>query len=1375
MMKKLWILAVILTLIWSANVYGVDEGQQNYPTSLDTTGGTDCTSLPCFDGTAGEVIHSSRWDTYGNAIIALETKVGITDDNPADTEILVGKGASDTAWEALSGDVTMTNGGVVTVSDDSHAHVFGNIDAFTEANLYSILNDVTQFWEAGDTFTSGATGAGFTVDLDTSTVTCTNCIAAANVAADVATQAEIDLKAPLANPVLTGLVDIGGGAIEIPNVTDASTVVDAVGEMAVETDVEQFWVQVDADSILKIDVTGCTNGEVMEMNASGVFVCATDDTAGAPTLNSIGDPTGASSWTMESGETVTFTSAEDGAASWVTVQNSSATQTSQMYLLDLDHSAANQADTNADFLRCQDVDGAVFTIGEDGNTSIQGTLGVTGVGTFTAQTVHSAGASMNDQDIADVGVITLDQIDPDGITMVIGDNTSGITMNAAAWDISGSGTATGIELDADNSTITNIGSAEITNDSIVDADINSSAAIDATKIADGTVTSAEFQYVGDVTSAIQAQLDGKEGTLTNEAGLYSALSDVSEFIETGDAATIATLDTGQGANELYDMNQNVLTTSSPTFAGGTIGGDFNLNNGSTSAGYVDIFEDSTNGSNYMTLQSAASIASNFALTFPADAGTDTYVLTTNGTGTLSWTAPSAGTGDVTSVGDCVTGACNDGSSDGGTYIRLYDGDSAYGQIETANLTGNRTITVPNSDETIGTATLVTVTDNEDTNESNAVVFLPGGDLDGGTLALESDGTFNYNPSTGTVAATILSATDDVSVADDVLLANGSVVGITGNEVITFNAAGTINVTGAAMDVDGALTATSFVADGDVTSTDDTIASDDLRLTADDAVVHFGSGGETTITYASASDTLTLDDNLEVSGTLSGMTSVTVDASATPTITLSDSDDAAGTGDIYATSSGGSNDVIMTLGVEVAGSNVDYVEVDGVSETVRAIKPVEIGATSTSTADAGALRFENAAVIGFEDATEATITHVDNTGFSINLALDVVGALTGGSVASDADVTSGDSFIIGSADVEEAELEILDGATVTTTELNYLASKTLSGSDTEIITGTGGTTNYVTVWNADDDLVDASTPILPGNTTLGIGGAGVDYTFTINGESDDCVLTYDEDNNELETGDTTLVVGGDLSVSGDMTASASADPKIVLIDSDFAASPKPDGYVLDIDATGTVDGEEDVDITEQIMIYDGAGSDSSLVTVRSVDATGDYEIGGPDGKVTLKSVLPDGTPNNEDLTFDMETTANEVGVSSSTGVTDIDFGSLNMVTTGTIQGHTEVTNKSTDATLTDAEMNGMVFVTATATITLPAVEIGQSVCVYSTTAAAVHVKAGASDRIRLDGTDLDDADKVTSASAAGDFICLIGDSAVGWTTLGRSGTWTDGGA
>jgi len=48
---------------------------------------------------------------------------------------------------------------------------------------------------------------------------------------------------------------------------------------------------------------------------------------------------------------------------------------------------------------------------------------------------------------------------------------------------------------------------------------------------------------------------------------------------------------------------------------------------------------------------------------------------------------------------------------------------------------------------------ITITDNESTNEDNALVFTSGGDVDGGNLGLESDGTLTYNPSTGKITAT----------------------------------------------------------------------------------------------------------------------------------------------------------------------------------------------------------------------------------------------------------------------------------------------------------------------------------------------------------------------------------------------------------------------------------------------------------------------------------------------------------------------------------------------------------------------------------------------------------------------------------------------
>jgi hypothetical protein len=69
------------------------------------------------------------------------------------------------------------------------------------------------------------------------------------------------------------------------------------------------------------------------------------------------------------------------------------------------------------------------------------------------------------------------------------------------------------------------------------------------------------------------------------------------------------------------------------------------------------------------------------------------------------------------------------------------------------------VTVTNA-STAAVATTVTITDNESTNENNPLVFVAGGDLDGGNLGLESDGTTHYNPSTGTITATVFKGNID---------------------------------------------------------------------------------------------------------------------------------------------------------------------------------------------------------------------------------------------------------------------------------------------------------------------------------------------------------------------------------------------------------------------------------------------------------------------------------------------------------------------------------------------------------------------------------------------------------------------------------------
>jgi len=66
------------------------------------------------------------------------------------------------------------------------------------------------------------------------------------------------------------------------------------------------------------------------------------------------------------------------------------------------------------------------------------------------------------------------------------------------------------------------------------------------------------------------------------------LYDMNQNVLTTSGVTFATLNTGQGANELYDMNQNVLTSSSPTFTDLTLsGGDLSITNNNGGINFND--------------------------------------------------------------------------------------------------------------------------------------------------------------------------------------------------------------------------------------------------------------------------------------------------------------------------------------------------------------------------------------------------------------------------------------------------------------------------------------------------------------------------------------------------------------------------------------------------------------------------------------------------------------------------------------------------------------------------------------------------------------------------------------------------------------------
>ncbi len=130
---------------------------------------------------------------------------------------------------------------------------------------------------------------------------------------------------------------------------------------------------------------------------------------------------------------------------------------------------------------------------------------------------------------------------------------------------------------------TSISSAQITDGTIVNADINASAAIDASKINTGVVSNAEFNFLDGVTSAIQTQLDAKEPLITagattkyfrGDKTFVDLATDVRGSTLTGlssTAGSIAAGDTVLGAfGKLLNTQSDYVSKSANTTITGTL-------------------------------------------------------------------------------------------------------------------------------------------------------------------------------------------------------------------------------------------------------------------------------------------------------------------------------------------------------------------------------------------------------------------------------------------------------------------------------------------------------------------------------------------------------------------------------------------------------------------------------------------------------------------------------------------------------------------------------------------------------------------------------------------------------------------------------------
>lgn len=192
-------------------------------------------------------------------------------------------------------------------------------------------------------------------------------------------------------------------------------------------------------------------------------------------------------------------------------------------------------------------------------------------------------------------------------------------------------------------TITNTGVTAIGSGVIVNDDINASAAIDATKIANGLVSSTEFQYLDGVTSAIQTQIDSKQATLTFGIANTNAVKIDSADAASGEYAklTASGIESKSFTEVKTDLSlNNVENTAISTFAGST--NITTLGTVATGTWNSTAISEVYGGTNQTTYATGDILYASGANTLAKlTAGTDGYVLTL-ASGVPTWAAGGGG-------------------------------------------------------------------------------------------------------------------------------------------------------------------------------------------------------------------------------------------------------------------------------------------------------------------------------------------------------------------------------------------------------------------------------------------------------------------------------------------------------------------------------------------------------------------------------------------------------------------------------------------------------------------------------------------------------------------------------------------------------------
>jgi len=442
------------------------------------------------------------------------------------------------------------------------------------------------------------------------------------------------------------------------------------------------------------------------------------------------------------------------------------------------------------------------------------------------------------------------------------------------------------------------------------------------------------------------------------------------------------------------------------------------------------------------------------------------------------------------------------------------------------------VTVANA-TTAAVATTVTITDNENTNEENALVFTAGGDVDGGNLGLEADGNATYNPSTGTITATIFKGNIDAVNGDfdGTMEADAITIGGTNllSGAVTFSGdtvfSGTPEITGTLLvagDIQHKGDTNNKIAFGTDTQSFETGGT--ARMNISDSGLQIGSGAR--VTTIENNDSLgTSDTKLATQGNVKAYVDANTGSNQTTIGTINQAEtniisaDVNFASDTFAISSANANDPVLQLKNttnDTNGARLNFIK--------------DKGAAGADNDEIGEILFTG------DDAAQAqtdfgqilvNIGEADNT--------DEAGVMSLKVAASDGSTTNLRSGLVLTGHKTSSYVDVQVGSGSSSTV-------TIPGNLT--VSGTTTTVNSTTVNLNDHNIVldsgNSTSAVVNGAGITIEGGSGDDATFTYSTTGPQFEMKLGSSFEDLQVAKLTassLDISGDVDVDGTLETDA----------------------------------------------------------------------------------------------------------------------------------------------------------------------------------------------------------------------------------------------